>query len=91
MSKKPFCRKCLLDELDEDEYILSLKDYIAKYPQEKRCSEKEYQRRLNICLTCKHLSNATCALCGCYVELRALKKEMYCPDCGNKWRKNQYL
>ena len=30
---KPFCRKCLLDELDEDEYIRSLKDYIAAYPQ----------------------------------------------------------
>ena len=83
---KPFCKKCLLDELDEDEYIRSLKDYISAYPQEKRCSESEYIRRLDICTKCENLTNAMCALCGCYVELRALKKDMYCPSFGNKWR-----
>lgn len=83
---KPFCRKCLLDELDEDEYIRNLKDYISAYPQEKRCDEREYQRRLEICTKCEKLSNAMCALCGCYVELRALKKEMYCPDFDNRWK-----
>ena len=84
---KPFCRKCLLDELDEDEYIRSLKDYISAYPQEKRCVMSEYRRRLEICAKCENLSNAMCALCGCYVELRALKKETYCPDFGDRWKK----
>lgn len=86
MSTKPFCRKCLLDELDEDEYIRSLKDYIAAYPQENRCSENEYRRRLDICLECEQLSRGMCKLCGCFVELRALKKGMYCPDYGNRWK-----
>ena len=85
---KPFCRKCLLGELNEDDYIRSLKDYISSYPQEKRCSDNEYRRRLDICKRCIHLSNAMCAQCGCYVELRALKKEMYCPDYGNRWKAN---
>ncbi len=83
---KPFCRKCLLGELNEDDYIRSLKDYISAYPQEKRCSDKEYRRRLDICKNCIHLSNAMCAQCGCYVELRALKKGMYCPDYGDRWK-----
>ncbi len=86
MSTKPFCRKCLLDELDEDEYIRSLKDYIAAYPQEKRCSEAEYRKRLDICLECEQLSHGMCKLCGCFVELRALKKGMYCPDYGDRWK-----
>ena len=80
------CKRCLLSQMDEDANIAALKRYIAAYPKEKRCPPEEYARRLAICAECGELSNAMCALCGCYVELRALKKEMYCPAHGDKWR-----
>lgn len=79
------CKRCLLAQMDEDANLAALKRYIAAYPAEKRCPPEEYARRLEICGSCEELSNAMCALCGCYVELRALKPEMYCPAHGNKW------
>lgn len=82
---RPICRKCLIASLDEDDYIRSLKQYIDSYPQEKRVSDEEYSRRLHICLGCERLANGMCALCGCYVELRALKTGMRCPDTPDRW------
>ncbi len=80
------CRKCLLAELSEDDYIRSLKEYIADYPADKRVSEEEYQRRLGVCTGCERLSNGMCAVCGCYAEVRALKPNAGCPEpSGDKW------
>ncbi|MCR5123036.1 MAG: DUF6171 family protein [Ruminococcus sp.] len=78
------CRKCLLAELGEDEYFISLRRYIADYPAEKRVPDDEYSRRLAACKACERLTNGMCALCGCYVELRALKINEHCPE-NNKW------
>lgn len=82
---RPPCRKCLIESLDEDDFIRSLKEYIAAYPAEKRVDDDEYRRRLSLCRGCERLENGMCALCGCYVELRALKKGMGCPDTPDRW------
>ena len=79
------CRRCLLDDMDEDEYIKSLKDYIAAYPEDKKADEDIIARRLAACKECTHLANGMCAKCGCYVELRCLKKEAVCADYPQKW------
>lgn len=84
LDEKKVCRKCLLAELGEDEYFASLREYIANYPEEKRVPAEEYARRLEICQSCDRLADGMCAVCGCYVELRALKKGQYCPE-GGKW------
>ena len=65
--KQP-CRKCLISELDYDEYLENLKSYIASVPYDMRVSNE-----------CGELSDGMCAQCGCYVELRALKPAMHCP------------
>ena len=87
MNRK-ICKRCLLEQMDEDANIAALKRYIAAYPAEKRCEPAEYARRLQICAECSQLANAMCALCGCFVELRALKREMGCPAVGDKWKQN---
>ena len=79
------CRRCLLENMDEDANIAALKRYIAEYPEENRCEAAEYARRLEICKACIQLYNATCLRCGCYVELRALKRQAFCPDSVNRW------
>ena len=81
---RPVCRKCLLAELGEDEYFATLREYIANYPEEKSVPQEEYARRLSICRECDRLANGMCAVCGCYVELRALKNGQHCPE-GAKW------
>ena len=79
------CKRCLLEDMDENEYIRSLKEYIAAYPEEKKADEETVRQRLEICRSCDHLANGMCRKCGCYVELRCIKKESYCPDVPPKW------
>jgi len=72
------CKRCLLNELDETELFRSISEYINAMPKEQRVSESEYQTRLSLCRQCDHLMNGMCAICGCFVELRAAKQIMHC-------------
>lgn len=79
------CRKCLLEDMDEADFLTDLRRHIAAYPADKRVEEAEYRRRLSICKDCEQLVDGMCAKCGCYVELRALKIGMYCANSEKKW------
>ncbi len=82
--QKP-CLRCLLAELEGDEYARSLEDYIKKVPEDKRVDEETYRRRLEQCSSCGRLINAVCLECGCYAELRALKPGAGCPAPEKRW------
>lgn len=79
------CKKCLLAQLEPNDFYNRLKLYIEEFPTELRVSDDEYERRLTRCKCCKELINAMCKKCGCYVELRALKKSAHCADFPAKW------
>ena len=85
ISSQKVCRKCLIEDMDTDEFFNRLNDYIKNYPEEKRADEVTYKNRLDICKSCRYLINKKNKKCGCYVELRALKKNMYCPHVPQKW------
>lgn len=74
-----------MDELDYDETYEDIKRYISDFPKEKRASDEVYSERLGKCKACEELENGICRKCGCFVELRALKKEMYCASEEKKW------
>lgn len=76
---KPFCRKCLLDEYDPDGAVKTVREIIAAMPLSSRTDESEYRRRLAACKKCEQLNEGVCGMCGCYVELRAAKKQQTCP------------
>ena len=82
---KKFCRKCLFEEIDREGVLSSIKELIAALPEEKRTDEAEYRRRLDICKSCGSLGEGTCGKCGCFVELRAAKKNMNCPHEKHYW------
>lgn len=84
MAKK-ICKRCLIDELDFDEVYEDIKQYIKEFPADKRVLQEEYSQRLAICKECDELENGICRKCGCFVELRALKKGMYCASEDKKW------
>ncbi|MCD8095283.1 MAG: DUF6171 family protein [Ruminococcus sp.] len=87
---KPICKRCLSESIDYEGFMRSLDEYIESYPKEKSCTTSEYSHRLSICGKCENLKNEMCALCGCYVKLRALKINSRCPNVGeNKWRENK--
>jgi len=78
------CRRCLLRELDREAYA-SIYAYIGSLPEEERAEPSEYARRLELCKSCESLRNGMCALCGCFVEVRAAKKRMYCAKSKEIW------
>ena len=79
------CKKCLLSELNKDEYFKTILDYIAALPAEDKVSDAVYEERLSICKTCDALVNGMCKKCGCFVELRAAKLFMHCPNEQKLW------
>ncbi|MCM1417170.1 MAG: DUF6171 family protein [Bacteroides sp.] len=82
--KKP-CRKCLLAMYDPEGALRTIREMIEVIPSEKRADEAEYRRRLSICARCGELNAGVCGRCGCYVELRAAKKEQGCPHERHFW------
>lgn len=78
------CKRCLLRELDGT-YFQSIYDYIANLPSEQKADDHTYAHRLSLCKECPHLVNGMCDLCGCFVEVRAVKRLQRCPDTPARW------
>lgn len=64
-----------------------VQQFIAVLPDAQKVSQEVYNSRLAVCRACAHLSEGTCVKCGCYVEMRAIKKRMTCPDVTDRWEK----
>ncbi|MGN0436084.1 MAG: DUF6171 family protein [Wujia sp.] len=82
---RTFCKRCFFAEIDRDGIYKEISRIISDMPEEKRTEEAEYQRRLDICEKCDSLGEGTCGKCGCFVELRAAKKDMHCPSEKHFW------
>ena len=79
------CKKCLIRDMAEKSYTENLKSYMQRIDENIKVSEQEYEKRLSICKQCESLLSGMCLKCGCYVELRAMKKKQKCPNIPNKW------
>lgn len=82
---KMFCKRCLLSELNDNELVKNISELIELIPDEKKTEPVIYNKRLSLCRECDMLINGMCRECGCYVELRAIKKNMICPAVKPKW------
>jgi hypothetical protein len=80
-----FCRKCLLRDLDQNEYFKSLQEYIRGLDADLKVCEEVYEARLASCRECEKLTQGMCRVCGCYVELRAVMKKNDCPLGKPRW------
>lgn len=76
------CKKCLVG-MEAEEYGRMIGKAVAAVPARDRVSDGEYARRIALCEDCEAFFAATCRACGCYVELRAVKKSVACPR--KKW------
>ena len=82
--RKP-CRKCLLEDMpSQTELAKSIRELIELMPEENRAAAEVTARRLDECRRCDRLIEGMCALCGCYVELRAAARTGNCPY--KKWK-----
>lgn len=62
-----------------------IEEWIGALDARERAEEPLTRARLEACRACAHLAGGTCALCGCYVRLRAAKKRQRCPDLPSRW------
>lgn len=84
--RKP-CR-CLAADLPDGQELAGLiRERIEGIPEEERTGDTEYRRRLDLCQQCGSLLDGTCALCGCYAEIRAARSWQRCPDVPPRWEK----
>lgn len=82
---KPLCKRCLLKELSGDEYFASVYEYIQTLPPDQKVEDTVYENRLSHCKQCDNLVNGMCSFCGCFVEVRAAKKNSHCPKVEPAW------
>lgn len=80
-----FCKKCLIRDLDEGELVTTIKEYVARLDDRIKTPAEEYENRLKQCISCDRLISGTCAVCGCYVEMRAAVQRNSCPAPKPKW------
>lgn len=85
MAEQRPCR-CLLMASGQADMARLVAEYIAALPEESRVPEETYQDRLTLCQQCEALHSGTCARCGCYVEARAAKRSLSCPDAPPRWK-----
>lgn len=79
------CTRCLLEEAGNRDMADIIAQRIAVIPTDKKAEGALYKRRLDTCLSCDSLNGGICGKCGCYVELRAARKDGYCPHQDRKW------
>lgn len=82
---RTFCRRCLLKDMSDTEFFESVRAYIQNIPDEQKAPEVLYRERLQKCTSCDQLVNGMCALCGCFVEIRAAKKIRHCAKSCTIW------
>lgn len=79
------CRRCLLEELGDEELYQRIRRTIDAIPDAQRCAPDEYRRRLEACRGCDRLLGGVCRVCGCFVEVRAAKEKEHCPGAGKSF------
>ena len=82
---KRFCKKCLLEDIAEEDFLRNMRQYIQGLDEEIKTESQEYQRRLAFCKECDNLINGMCRICGCFVEYRAAVEKNHCPGTEKKW------
>ena len=56
------CKRCLLKDMDTQEYYRTVSEYVESLDESLRASKEEYGRRLSLCRECDCLINGMCRL-----------------------------
>lgn len=88
-TKKPFCPKCLLEELNDASITEQVRHTLSLIPDGQKVPETVYLERLAVCRNCDKLVSGMCRVCGCFVEVRAVYRKKSCPELHPKWQKTE--
>jgi hypothetical protein len=72
-----------------DEIRANMDEYTRTIDTDLRTDPALYKKRLLRCSSCAGLYyETTCRYCGCFVQMRALRKNLDCPNPeGSRWHK----
>ena len=85
MEEKKPCILCEIRERSPKELREIIDDYLASLPEESKVPLELYEKRLSACRDCSHFHAGMCGVCGCFAEVRAVKKAMHCPRPYERW------
>ncbi len=79
------CPRCFDDPQLQEEFARRAMDYALELPPEQCVEEGVYQARLTACEKCEYLAKGACGKCGCFVIVRARRKNKDCPLFPSRW------
>lgn len=80
------CRLCTAFATESELLKEKLLTYISMLGEEEKADSALYAIRIEKCEKCKAMQQGVCSYCGCFVIVRAAKKQMSCPyPSGRKW------
>ena len=79
------CRRCLQKDMTDQTYHRNIKEYIDYLSEDMKVDPETYRRRLQYCENCGCLVNGMCRLCGCFVEIRAVRMGQHCAKTKENW------
>ena len=85
MTAQRICKRCLLRDMEGEALYETMRAYVDNLPPEQKADAETLEARLQKCRNCDHLTNGMCALCGCFVEVRAAKRLMHCAKSSEIW------
>jgi hypothetical protein len=86
MYAKEVCPACFDDPYLDEQLLKNAVDYAMALPEDICVDEIEYKKRLDECSACVNLSRGVCGRCGCFVLVRARRKNKSCPLSEDRWR-----
>ena len=63
---KRFCKKCLLEDIAEEDFLRNMRQYIRGLDEEIKTESRSIKDALAFCKECDSLINGMCRICGCF-------------------------
>jgi hypothetical protein len=83
---KSVCPACFDDPQLDEKLLKNAIDYAMALPEDICVGKGEYEKRLRVCSDCENLSRGVCGRCGCFVLVRARRKNKSCPLDDDRWQ-----
>lgn len=72
-------------DLPREKYEALVRHHINQLDESLRVSEAVWKERVRLCDRCEYQQNKMCRMCGCFVEVRASRRNMSCPLIPPVW------
>ena len=76
---RKICPRCFDNPENNALFLKNAVEYASLLDEDLCVPNEEYERRLLICENCENLTKGVCVKCGCFIIVRARRKNKGCP------------